>query len=101
MFFLVVTNNSEGIEFAKMDIRKVTSANVIKFLKGAMNHEVYSEYLFYEPEYGRLKSYFFSKELKKIYGVTGVKYCSMHKLKKHMLLICWLMEVKKRLHRHN
>lgn len=47
-----------------------------------LKNEVHSEYLFYEPEYGRLKSYLISKELKKICGATGVKYCSMHKLRK-------------------
>ena len=47
-----------------------------------INNGITSEYLFYENEYGRLKSYFFSKTLKKICTVLGIKFRSMHKVRK-------------------
>lgn len=50
--------------------------------KQNLKNGVNSEYLFYEEDYGRLKSYFFSKALKKICNATNIKYRSMHKLRK-------------------
>ena len=47
-----------------------------------MKNGIGSEFLFYEPEYGRLKSYFFSKALKKVCRETNIRYRSMHKLRK-------------------
>ena len=47
-----------------------------------MKNGINSEYLFYEEEYGRLKSYFFTKTLKRICNATNMRYRSMHKLRK-------------------
>lgn len=47
-----------------------------------MKNGIGSEFLFYEQEYGRLKSYFFSKALKKVCRETNIRYRSMHKLRK-------------------
>lgn len=47
-----------------------------------MKNGVDSEYLFYEEDYGRLKSYFFMRALKRICKATNIRYRSMHKLRK-------------------
>lgn len=47
-----------------------------------ISNGITSEYLFYENEHGRLKSYFFSKTLKKICTILGIKFRSMHKVRK-------------------
>lgn len=60
-----------------------SAMNVLSLIRKLnLKNGIGSEFLFYEPEYGRLKSYFFSKSLRKICQETGVKYRSMHKLRK-------------------
>lgn len=60
-----------------------SAMNVLSLIRKLnLKNGISSEFLFYEPEYGRLKSYFFSRALKKICNETGVRYRSMHKLRK-------------------
>lgn len=60
-----------------------SAINVLSLIRKLnMKAGIGSDFLFYEPEYGRLKSYFFTRALKKICNATGVRYRSMHKLRK-------------------
>lgn len=47
-----------------------------------MSKGIKSDYVFFDEEYGRLKSYFFNKELKKICNNLNIPFRSMHKLRK-------------------
>ena len=60
-----------------------SAIKVLSFIKELnMKNGIKSEFIFYEHEYGRLKSYFFNKTLKKICMALGIEYRSMHKLRK-------------------
>ena len=66
-----------GIELSDSAIQVLSLIRKLN-LKNGIN----SEYLFYEEGHGRLKSYFFTKRLMKICNEVGIKYRSMHKLRK-------------------
>ncbi|MBO5371212.1 MAG: site-specific integrase [Lachnospiraceae bacterium] len=66
-----------GIELSDSAIKVLAMIRKLNMKNG-----INSEYLFYEENYGRLKSYFFSKALKKVCKAVGIKYRSMHKLRK-------------------
>ena len=66
-----------GIELSNSAMQVVSMIRKLNMKNGVGN-----EFLFYEADYGRLKSYFFSKALKKVCNATNIRYRSMHKLRK-------------------
>lgn len=66
-----------GIELSNSAIQVLSMIRKLNLKNG-----IESDYMFYEAEYGRLKSYFFSKALKKVCNATNIRYRSMHKLRK-------------------
>lgn len=66
-----------GINLSDSTVKVLTMIRKLNLKNG-----IDSEFLFYENEHGRLKSYFFTKALKRICNETNIRYRSMHKLRK-------------------
>lgn len=70
-------SSMNGIELSDSAI------SVLEMIKKMnMREGINSEYIFYENKYGRLKSYFFNKVLKKTCNTLNIPFRSMHKLRK-------------------
>lgn len=70
-------NSASGIHLTD------SAMNVIKMIKKLnMQNGVQSDYLFWEEEYGRLKTYFFDRKIRKMCKSLEMPTRSMHKLRK-------------------
>lgn len=70
-------SSMSGIELSDSAMQILSMIRKLNVKNGVGN-----DFLFYEADYGRLKSYFFSKALKKVCNATNIRYRSMHKLRK-------------------
>lgn len=69
-----------SMDSVELSSSAVTVLGMIKKLN--FQNGIKSEYLFYENDYGRLKSYFFTRTLRKICNAIDMPFRSMHKLRK-------------------
>ena len=60
-----------------------SAINVMKMIKKInLQNGVQSDYLFWEPEYGRLRTYHFDRKIRRMCKVLNIPVRSMHKLRK-------------------
>ena len=61
-----------------------------------MKNGIYSEYMFYEEEFGRLKICHFERTLRRLCKEVGIQYKSLHKLRKTYSSILFANDVDKK-----